>query len=407
MRTKKILFVAMQNSIHVARYLRQLTHSNSPFEVHLFCVTPYKEHEEIDNVILHKPAIFFNSISRKTPKKNEIKYVYPLIMPEILLHFFNKIMNKLTLSIFKPFTFFGPWTLKKVIKKLNPQIIQSLEFQTCGYLVLETLKKMPQYSGKWIATNWGSDIFYFINDDKHKVYITELLARIDYYQCECKRDVKLAKELGFNKKVLPVMPNTGGFNIAEIAMLRSRIKPGERKLIMLKGYQSFAGRALTTLKVIEKLHAQLSDYTIAVYSASLSVKLKVTELQKQIPNVNFLLIPQLPHNEMLNLFATARIYLGISVSDGISTSLLEAMALGAFPIQTNTACCEEWIVDGKSGFIVPHDNVDVIANALVAALNNDKLVDSAAEYNFTVIKQKLNADDLREKILNVYKEIIK
>jgi hypothetical protein len=52
---------------------------------------------------------------------------------------------------------------------------------------------------------------------------------------------------------------------------------------------------------------------------------------------------------MLDLFASARIYIGISLSDGISTSLLEAMAMGAFPIQTSTACVEDWIYNRASG----------------------------------------------------------
>jgi glycosyltransferase involved in cell wall biosynthesis len=53
---------------------------------------------------------------------------------------------------------------------------------------------------------------------------------------------------------------------------------------------------------------------------------------------------------MLDLFASSRIYVGISLSDGISTSLLEAMAMGAFPIQTSTACVDEWFADGVSGY---------------------------------------------------------
>ncbi len=48
----------------------------------------------------------------------------------------------------------------------------------------------------------------------------------------------------------------------------------------------------------------------------------------------------------------SRANIGFSKSDGISTSLLEAMTMGAFPIETGTACASDWIQDGVSGAIV-------------------------------------------------------
>jgi glycosyltransferase involved in cell wall biosynthesis len=47
---------------------------------------------------------------------------------------------------------------------------------------------------------------------------------------------------------------------------------------------------------------------------------------------------------------------GHSLSEGISTSMLEAMAMGAIPIQTCTSCADEWIINGEAGFLVePND----------------------------------------------------
>jgi len=71
---------------------------------------------------------------------------------------------------------------------------------------------------------------------------------------------------------------------------------------------------------------------------------------------------------MLHYYGRARIYIGLSISDAISTSLLEAMVMGAFPIQSCTACADEWIEDGKSGFIVPPEDPHVIAEAIRRAL---------------------------------------
>ena len=69
------------------------------------------------------------------------------------------------------------------------------------------------------------------------------------------------------------------------------------------------------------------------------------------------------------------------MSDGISTSFLEAMVMGSFPVQSWTSCAGEWIVDGKSGILVPPDDPAPVAAALRRALTDDRLVDAAAERN--------------------------
>jgi glycosyltransferase involved in cell wall biosynthesis len=101
----------------------------------------------------------------------------------------------------------------------------------------------------------------------------------------------------------------------------------------------------------------------------------------------------------------ARVYLGVSVSDAISTSALEAMAMGAFPIQTDTSCCDEWFEHGKGGYLVPPDNVEVIAERLRSALTDDRLVDEAADVNWEVIATRLDQGEVKQRVWNFYDEI--
>lgn len=84
--------------------------------------------------------------------------------------------------------------------------------------------------------------------------------------------------------------------------------------------------------------------------------------------------------------------MGMGISDGISTTLLEAMLVGTFPIQSSTACADEWIEHGRSGFIVsPHDTSEV-AEALLRAVNEDRLVDEAAEINLRTVRSRWSAE---------------
>ena len=80
--------------------------------------------------------------------------------------------------------------------------------------------------------------------------------------------------------------------------------------------------------------------------------------------------------------------MGISLSDGISTSLLEAMSAGAFPIQTSTACADEWVVDGQTGVLITTLAREPIASAIALALDADELVDTAHQLNMIKIIEK-------------------
>ena len=108
---------------------------------------------------------------------------------------------------------------------------------------------------------------------------------------------------------------------------------------------------------------------------------------------------------MLHLFGRARVYIGSSISDAISTSLLEAIVMGAFPIQSCTACAEEWIVDGEMGFIVPPEDPEPIAEAIRRAVSDDKLVDRAAELNAQLAKKRIDRAVIRPQVIAMYEKV--
>ncbi len=85
--------------------------------------------------------------------------------------------------------------------------------------------------------------------------------------------------------------------------------------------------------------------------------------------------------------------------------MLESIALGAFPIQSDTSCADEWIIDGKSGFIVPPEDPEMIASALRKAISDDYLVDNAAEINETTAQNYLDYGVIKEKVIKFYTKL--
>jgi glycosyltransferase involved in cell wall biosynthesis len=266
--------------------------------------------------------------------------------------------------------------LRRLINQKQFDLIHVLELQHAGYLLLDT--KLAPNLPKVFITNWGSDIYWFQQFPSHKKRIMQLLELASFYSAECQRDIEIVRTLGYKGKTMPIIPNSGGINIDEIPL--NLLPPSQRKKIMIKGYTGFVGQALIALKACELAAENLRGYEVLIYSASIKSRIRTLKL-RHIHKVNVKIIKKrTPHSQMLKHFSDARIYLGISLSDGISTSLLEAMATGCYPIQTDTSCANEWLHE-KSGSLVSFKSINSITTALVNALLSNELVDQAAIYN--------------------------
>jgi hypothetical protein len=297
----------------------------------------------------------------------------------------------------------GPDVLADLIQKLQPDLIHSMEFQHSAYLVLAARDRIKGSFPRWLATNWGSDIFLFGRLPGHALQIRRVCEAIDLYSCECHRDVALGREFGYRGPDLPVLPNSGGMDINHVLSLRDHAPTSTRKLIMVKGYDHFAGRAMVSLAVLERFAEQLKDYTIVLFSVGAKPRVRALELA-EAGILKIKVIDWATHDDILRHFGQARMYLGISISDAISTSVLEAMAMGAFPIQTDTSCCQEWFVDGRTGFAIPPDDFEKICERFAIALTDNNLVDTAAVENFEIIRSRLAVEVLRPKMDEFYRQ---
>lgn len=387
----RILFVAMSHSVHTARWLNQL--NGQSWDVHLFpSMDVSGVHPDLRNVTVYRT---FYARQRDRDKSVRLRGI-PVISEDI-----SYVGRK---ALERKWPYGRKLQLKNVIQWLHPDIIHSMEIQHAGYLTLEVKKRCLGRFPPWIVSNWGSDIYLFGRLAQHADKIKEILATCDYYSCECQRDVQLAKQMGLRGEVLPVLPNTGGYDLARIAQFRQPGPASRRRLILLKGYTGWSGRALVGLRAIELCADKLKGYNVAVYLAEDDVKI-AAELVSQSTGIPIEVIPYSPHEDMLRLFGRARVSIGLGISDAISTTLLEAMVMGSFPIQSCTACADEWIVDGQSGFIVPPEDPEPIAAAIRRAVSDDALVDRAAELNAKVAQERLDKAIIRPQVIAMYEKI--
>lgn len=372
----KLLLVSMP-SIHVIRWIENLKNEN--ITIYWFDVLGKGKLNVASNV------------SQITDWK---KRKFPYIKGE---HWLNKKKPNFYKKIL-PFLEVTPnEVLKKIILEIQPDVVHSFEMQSCSYPILKIMQDFPTI--KWIYSCWGSDLFYYTKLPSHKNKINQVLNRINYLITDCNRDFELAKQNGFKGKFLGVIPGGTGFKLNE---LKNKQHLNERKIILVKGYEHKFGRALNVIKAIHQLNSQLQNYEIVVFGAHPTVIQYVKD-----NNLPFTLFDRhgLQHNDLLNLMGKSLIYIGNSISDGIPNTLLEAIVMGVFPIQSNPGNVTAEIIDNQiNGLLINNPNdIEEIKNQIIFAINNKQMIDNAITINQVFANQKLDYFENQQKIINLYR----
>jgi glycosyltransferase involved in cell wall biosynthesis len=97
----------------------------------------------------------------------------------------------------------------------------------------------------------------------------------------------------------------------------------------------------------------------------------------------------IPASQVEKIVAESDIYVSVSISDGVSLSLLEALAIGSVPVLSDIAANRPWVNDGVTGALVaidPESVADGIERA--AQLDRDRVIHD----NRAVVSERADRD---------------
>lgn len=394
----KLLIVAMANSVHTARWVNLI--SGQGYDIYLFPTNSFTSiHPEMPPVNICSSKFLRFLINRFKSRKKVIK-IPDFLMDENTSFFsWGDIVKRL-------FPEKRTQKLLRIIMRIKPDVIHSMHIQEAGYITLEAKKRYKGAFPKWIVTNWGSELNLFSRVSRHREKIRDVLSNCNYLSGECSNDIKIAEGLGFKGRFLPVVPNSGGIDFEKINRIKSSGPTSERKNIMLKGYQNWAGRALVGLRALERCSDVLKGYKVLIYSVDTVDVMIAAELFTQKTGIETLIIPSnTSYDEILSYHGSARISIGLSITDAISTSLLEAMVMGSFPIQSDTSCADEWFKNNETGILVKPEDPENVEKAIKRALADDDLVNKAAELNYNMLHERLEYSKIKNKVISIYNSL--
>lgn len=294
---------------------------------------------------------------------------------------------------------------ENIIQEYQPDIVHSFEMRLAGLPILATMQKHD--SIPFIYSSWGSDLFYYTQLGITKSCVSPFLERVNYLITDCQRDYTIAVANGFTNSFLGVYPGNGGITIDTAKIKDSQ----QRNTLIIKGYDDGVGMASKVIEALKLVPLPLiQDYLIVVYSADVSI---VNQLNTDVffKSLNIRVINRgafISNPELLGIMGQSVLHIGNSISDGMPNALLEAMGMGAFPIQSNPGkVSEEVISDGVNGLLIG-DPLDVqkIANSIEWAILNPAVRAKAQIYNVDLIQKKCNRIALKKEIIDMYGECI-
>jgi glycosyltransferase involved in cell wall biosynthesis len=230
------------------------------------------------------------------------------------------------------------------------------------------------------------------------------MARTDGLHPDCEKDLRLAENYGFDRnKPSAVLPGNGGIDPSvfysgskDLALLEELAIPADVHLIVNpRGIKPYV-RTDTFFAAIPKVLAQYSRaHFVGVAMADKPAIQENVEKFNCKENTSF--TRALSHREMGRLLRS-------SEHDGTPNSVLESMACGAFPIVGDIESLREWIKDGQNGLLVDPASPESTAAAVIRALSDPALVDSASILNAKICEQ-ITRTAVGPKAIELYRKV--
>ncbi|HUG33368.1 MAG TPA: glycosyltransferase family 4 protein, partial [Anaerolineales bacterium] len=260
-------------------------------------------------------------------------------------------------------------------------------------------------SARVIISIWGNDFTLHAPSSPLMRHYTRWTMQVaDAIHADCNRDIRLAKEWGFDpSKPTLVAPGNGG--------IRTNIfypppNPVEDPVILNpRGFRPYV-RNDTFFKAIPLVLAKHPDAkficTSMVGEPQAIQWIRELEIRDSVE-----LLDLIPHEQIAEVYRRAQILVSPSIHDGTPNTLLEGMACGCFPVAGDLESIREWITPNENGLLFDATDPQSIANTIVIAIENKNLRVSAAGLNREIISARAEYKQNMDKTEKFYTEVTK
>jgi len=296
--------------------------------------------------------------------------------------------------------------VRRLVDKIKPDIIDVHYITIYGYLAVAS-GFHPLVLGVW-----GSDIL--VDPDQnifYKFFTRQALRRADRIICVSPELNEEVTKYGISPKLI---------DIVLIGTDTQEFSPNQKKVNVFENLGISA-----SCPVVISIRSLWPIYDIETLVRAIPLVLKETpearfiiggqgeqrsyleKLAKDLGIFEAIRFPGwIPGDDLPAYLASSEVYVSTSLSDGTSTSLLEAMASGLASVVTDIPANRPWVVDGQNGFLFPEKNHETLAAKIVYLLKNTDLRNKFGQANRQTIQEKAEYRKEMAKVEKIYLGLI-
>ena len=266
----------------------------------------------------------------------------------------------------------------RLLRKIQPHVV--IAYYVTGYGTLARLAGRRPL----VQVTSGSDILRAPRNPIMRTLLRFNLRSADLVTAWAPHMAKAARELGVVDERLFVLPR--GIPLRSFSGIRSSrpregdvasaittrsLKPGYNTEVLIEGVHrlKMAGTA-----------ASLTIAGAGPQREELANRAENLQLGSAVRFAGFV-----DNDKLAPLLAQHNIYLSVPDSDGVSASLLEAMAVGLVPIVLDDASSRHWIDDGINGLLLKLTSPEAVAEAVQRAMADLALRERAWRMNPEIV----------------------
>ncbi len=287
--------------------------------------------------------------------------------------------------------------IKRKLEEIQPDILHGHFLMEYGFYAATT------GFSPLVVSAWGSDLLIHPQRSLiNRLLINHTLKRSSLVYVMAPFMARKIEEMGIHRGKIV----SANFGVDEALLdVQAQSRNGRPILVCTRMLDHVYNHAtlIKALAVVRKAHSEVLLRLAGDGPLRKPLEALVNELSLQT-NVEF--AGFLSGSKLIGALSTADLYLSTSLSDGTSVSLLEAMAVGLFPIVSNIEGNRDWIADGANGFLVdPHDP-DALAARITLALSKVDWRREVCQQNKEIVKQRALRKSQMEIMEQAYRELL-
>ncbi len=290
------------------------------------------------------------------------------------------------------------WCLSKLLQTLRPNIVHAHDAHAISMALIARLltpkdNPLPVIASRRVDFHVG-----------HNIFSRWKYSKVDHFLCASEAIRNMLTEDGISSERSTVVhegidltriDNAPSLNLHEEFSLPvgSPVIGNIAALVPHKGQDSLIAAASQVLKAIPE--ARFLIVGTGELQETLQHKIRSLSLEQQVILTGF-------RNDVLSILKALDLFVMSSVTEGLGTSVLDAMAARRAVVSTRAGGIPESVVDGETGLLTPVGDADSMSRAIVTLLTDSNRRRMFGEAGRQRAQQLFSDDRMVEQTTDVY-----